>query len=213
VTSRSCLVVAGAATAVSLSACGGGARQDAHEPNGKFAVDVPTATFPATQHLAQHSHLVITVHNAGRKVIPDVAVTITDGNLGTSAQAFAENIAMQDVASKSRPVWIVDRGPGPCQRSCVTGGPGGGVTAYSNTWALGPLKSGESKTFDWMVTAVKPGTHVVNYQVAAGLNGKAQAVVNGSGVAPHGSFTVMISGTPQQAYVNDQGQVVTTPAK
>jgi hypothetical protein len=73
------------------------------------------------------------------------------------------------------------------------------------------LKAGESKTFDWMVTAVKAGTHVVNWVVAAGLNGKANAKLAGGG-KPSGTITVKISNAPQQAYVNDQGHVVKTPA-
>ncbi len=59
-----------------MSACGGGQRQDASEPSGKFPVSVDRATFPSTQRLAQHTHLVITVRNSGNKAIPDVAVTI-----------------------------------------------------------------------------------------------------------------------------------------
>jgi hypothetical protein len=210
---RSGGIAAGAAAALALSACGGGARQDVSEPSGNYTVEVPTATFPATQSLAQHSHLVITVRNTeSLKTIPDVAVTITDGDLGTTAQAFAERLdspSLPNLASHSRPVWIVDRGPGPCAESCKSGGAGGAVTAYSNTWALGPLKAGESATFDWSVTAIKPGRHVIHYRVAAGLNGKAKAQLAG-GTAPEGTFTVKISSKPQQAYVNDRGQVVTT---
>jgi hypothetical protein len=82
------------------------------------------------------------------------------------------------------------------------------VTAETNTWALGSLKPGETATFDWGVTAVIAGTHVIEYQVAAGLNGKAKAVLAGGG-QPKGTFTVKISSAPQQSYVNDKGQVVT----
>jgi hypothetical protein len=212
--------VAGATAALALGACGGGARQDASEPAGSYTVEVSQAAFPATQSLAQHAHFVLTVRNVESvKTIPLVAVTICNLSCaypppsggGTQAQAFGENIKMQNVAYPSRPVWIVDRGPGPCQASCQSGGPGGAVTAYANTWALGPLKPGESKTFNWAVTAVKAGTHVVNWVVAAGLNGKAKAQLAGGG-QPGGTVTVKISAAPQQAYVTDQGQVVKTPA-
>jgi hypothetical protein len=200
-----------------LSACGGGARQDASEPKGDFNVEVQQASFPTSQSLAQHAHLVIKVRNTGSQKIPDIAVTITDPKLGTSAQAFAyrlESPSLPELAYPSRPVWIIDQGPGPggCQYSCQQGGPGGAVTAFSNTWALGPLKPGATATFDWTVTAVHSGTHVVHYRVAAGLNGKAKAVLGGGGT-PEGSFTVQVHGTPAQSYVNDQGQVVNTPAK
>jgi len=84
------------------------------------------------------------------------------------------------------------------------------VTAYSNTWALGPLKPGQSVTFKWKVTPVKAGMHVVHWEVAAGLNGKARARL-ADGSVPQGSFTVTIHSKPQQAYVNNQGQIVTSP--
>jgi hypothetical protein len=161
---------------------------------------------------------VITVRNADTKTIPDVAVTICNQTCtpgagaqgeGTSVLAFAQRLDMPNLASVSRPVWIIDAGPCPAASVCQPGGPGGGVTAYSNTWALGALPSGQSVKFEWTVTAVKPGTHVVYYEVAAGLNGKARAVdVNGN--QPHGAFTVHISKKPAQAYVSDSGQVVTS---
>ena len=57
------------------------------------------------------------------------------------------------------------------------------------------------------MTAVSAGHHVVAWEVAAGLNGKAQAeLVNGS--LPHGVFTVQISRKPAQSYVDNSGQIV-----
>jgi peptidyl-tRNA hydrolase len=206
--------------AVALSACGGGTRQDANEPSGKFPVSVTTATFPASQRLAQQTHMVITVRNDGTKTIPNLAVTVCNVSCaypsargqGTQAQAFSQDINQAGLASNSRPVWIVDRPPGPCGYSCQGGGGGSNVTAYSNTWASGPLKGGQSVTFVWGVTAIQPGHHVVAYQVAAGLNGRARAVTSAnSDQIPSGSFDVTISKTPAQAYVQDNGTVVTSP--
>jgi hypothetical protein len=194
---------------LTLTACGGGARQDASEPSGKFTVEVPTASFPSSQRLAQHTHLVIAVRNASSKTIPDVAVTITDPRFGTAIQAFGANLNMPGLASHSRPAWVVDQGPGPCDYSCKSGGPGGAITAYANTWALGALRPGAMKTFDWAVTAVKPGTYTVQYRVAAGLNGKATAVL-ASGGSPMGTFTVTVKSAPAQAYVNASGQIIKT---
>jgi hypothetical protein len=158
---------------------------------------------------------VITVRNSGRLTIPDVAVTICNVTCaypapkgeGTSAAAFASNISQQYVANPSRPVWIVDRGPGRCAYSCQNGGAGAGVTAYSNTWALGALRPGHTVSFDWAVTAVSPGKHVVAWQVAAGLNGDAKAVLS-DGSQPHGAFSVHVTSTPPQSYVDSNGQVV-----
>jgi hypothetical protein len=214
VRSRSCAIIGTLGASLALAACGSGARQDAHEPKGNFAVQA-SATWETSQTLSQHTQLVITARNTGPKTVPNLAVTITDGNptdphLGTRAQAFQELLNMPGLASQSRPVWIVDQAPGPCGYSCQTGGPGSAVTAYSNTWALGSLAPGKSVTFDWHLTAVEPGTHYVYWQIAAGLNGKAKAV-SPAGGPPAGSFTVNISRAPAQAYVDNNGNVVTTP--
>jgi hypothetical protein len=214
----SAAIAAGVTVSFALSACGSGARQDVSEPSGRFVVDVPTASFPASQRLSEHTQMVITVHNADTKTIPDVAVTVTTDGYNTSAQAFGVRIAdsaqqaQQGLASASRPVWIVDEPPNPhgCQYSCASGGAGGAVTAYANTWALGALPPGHSVTFRWAVTAVKAGTHVLHWRVAAGLNGKAIAQLANNN-PPEGSFQVAIKAAPAQAYVNNQGQVVTTP--
>jgi hypothetical protein len=211
--------------ALLLSACGGGARQDASEPSGNFPVVVTTASFPASQRLSGHRHFVLAIRNTGSKTIPNIAVTICNvtcaypapAGEGTTAGAFAQDLQMQGLANASRPVWVVERPPGACNYGCKAnspggeGGPGGAVTAYSNTWALGALSPGRTARFDWAVTAVAPGRHVVAWEVAAGLNGKAKAVLS-NGSAPHGTFTVNISTAPAQTYVNNSGQIVTTPA-
>lgn len=214
VRSRSCAIIGTVGVCLALAACGSGTRQDAHEPNGKFQVQA-NASWTTSQRLSQHTQLVITARNTGTKTVPNLAVTITDGNpsdphLGTRAQAFQEPLDMPGLASQSRPVWVVDQAPGPCGYSCHNGGPGAAVTAYSNTWALGSLAPGKSVTFDWHLTAVKPGTHYVYWRVAAGLNGKAKAVTANGG-PPHGSFTVSVAKAPAQAYVDNNGKVVTTP--
>ncbi|HTU96947.1 MAG TPA: hypothetical protein VMF14_13970 [Solirubrobacteraceae bacterium] len=209
-------MVTGAGMALALSACGGSQNQAASEPSGNFAVTVSTASFPAAQRLSQHTHLVIAVHNAGTKAIPDVAVTICNVTCaypapkgeGSSSQAFAADIGQSYLANPSRPLWIIDRPPGHCGYSCQNGGQGAAVTAYANTWALGRLAPGKTARFDWAVTAVKAGRHVVAWQVAAGLNGKAKAVLS-NGSAPHGTFAVKVKTAPAQSYVNNNGQIVT----
>jgi hypothetical protein len=209
--------------ALLLTACGSGQRQDANEPSGKYTVEVIGARFPASQRLSEHTHLVLTVHNISGKTLPDVAVTICNVTCrypappgeGTSAAAFSENLQMPGLAHPSRPVWVVDQPPGPCNYGCAanspggTGGPGGAVTAYSNTWALGPLAPGRTARFVWALTAVKPGRHLVAWEVAAGLNGKAKAVLS-NGRQPAGRFTVVIRSAPAQTYVNNNGKIVTT---
>ncbi len=212
---RSCAIFAGVGVTLALSACGGGQRQDITEPRGKFTVDVQSATFPVSQSISQHTHLVIAVRNTGRKTIPDVAVTICNVTCaypapkgeGSSTGAFAANLNQTGLAHAARPTWVVDRGPGRCGYSCQNGGEGAGVTAYSNTWALGKLRPGHTARFDWAVTAVSPGKHTVAWQVAAGLNGKARAIL-ANGSPPHGTFAVQVSTAPPQTYVNNSGKIV-----
>jgi hypothetical protein len=199
---------------LAVSACGSAQSQAAHEPRGTFAVNV-TASFPASQQIAQHTHLVIAVRNTSRQTIPNVAVTICNVTCayparegeGSSAQAFGANIDQPGAANPSRPNWIVDRGPGRCGYSCQNGGQGAGVTAYANTWALGRLRPGRTARFDWALTAVARGRHTVAWEVAAGLNGRARAVLS-DGARPHGTFAVHISTAAPQTYVNDKGQIL-----
>ncbi len=209
-------MAAGVGMALAISACGGGQNQAASEPSGNFPVHVSAASFPAAQRLSQHTHLVIAVHNAGSKAIPNVAVTICNVTCaypapkgeGSSSEAFASDISQSGLANPSRPLWVIERPPGHCGYSCQNGGQGAAVTAYANTWALGRLAPGKTARFDWAVTAVQPGRHVVAWQVAAGLNGKAKAVLS-NGAAPHGTFAVKVSTAPAQSYVNNNGQIVT----
>ena len=184
---RTITALFGAAT-LAVAGCGGGDRQDKNEPSGTYKVDVVSATFPAKQRLAKQEEMVVEVRNADNKTIPNVAVTVDPG--------FTRRSERQDLSDPTRPVWIVDTDPV------------GGTTAYTNTWALGPLKPGKSARFVWKVTAVQPGTHEVHYRVAAGLNGKAKAQAS-SGDAPEGSFTVNVSGKPSQATVDpNTGKVI-----
>ena len=177
-----------AVVALLASGCGGGGeRQDEDEPSGNFSVDVVSATFPEQQKLAERVALRLRVRNSDSKTIPNLAVTV-DG--------FSRRSEQQGLADPTRPVWIIDEGPR------------GGVTAYTNTWALGRVKAGETKEFVWEVTPVKAGRFEVKYRVAAGLDGKAKAVLAG-GDRPAGSFAVQISREPDQSRVDpDSGEVV-----
>ena len=211
-----------AVAAVALGGCGG-ARQDVQEPSASFPVQVLTTSFPASQRLAEHTHLVISVRNAGSKPIPDLTVTICNVTCtypapvgeGTSVAAFSQYFTMPGVAYHSRPVWVVDKPPGVCSYSCAQGGAGADATADSNSWQRGaPLAPGATATFDWTVTAVAPGKFVVAWELAAGQYGKAKAVLAGGssacGKTPCGALPVTINQIPAQSYVNDGGQIVHT---
>jgi hypothetical protein len=184
-----------AAALVALPGCGGGDRQDADEPSGSFRVDIVNATFPAEQRIAQSSTMRIRLRNRGNKTVPDVAVTVeTHGSKkGGRLTAFGQDTGDTTLADSNRPVWVLDREPT------------GGTSAYSNTWTLGPLRPGRTKTFEWKVTAVEPGSFTLRYRIAAGLDGKAR-VAQGSRAT--GSFRVTVSDKPVPARVDDDGNVV-----
>ena len=159
-----------AASALLAAGCGGGTRQDAGEPAGTFAMQVVRASFPAVQSIArqtrfelrgaQHGH----PHRAER---------------GRDVDSFDYTSHYPELAADKRPVWVIERGPGaiaePPVESQEVSPPGGGQTAYVNTWALGALAPGKTRTFTWRVVPVKAGTYTVHYTVAAGLAGKAKA--------------------------------------
>ena len=192
-------VIGVTALALGVSACGGGERQDAKEPSGNFDVQVVSASFPSKQSIAGKSVLKITVKNADSKTIPNVAVTVETQPQSNSGapQAFAQSVQDTRLADPSRPIWILDQGPK------------GGDTSYTNTWAGGPLKPGGTKSFEWHLTAVKPGSYTLHYVVAPGLNGRAKP----SGNRNTGSFSVKIDDRPPAARVGDNGEVIREPGK
>ena len=190
-------VTAAAAVAVALAAggCGSGPRQDADEPEGEYRLEVSSASFPAEQSIAEASTLKIAVRNADSKAAPNVAVTVETGAAtpGESAVAFGQRTGDDQQADSSRPIWILDSGPA------------GGDSAASNTWTLGRLAAGQSKTFEWRLTAVQAGDYTVNYRVSPGLNGRARLAGGGK---TSGSLKVSIADDPVPARVDDNGNVV-----
>ena len=186
---------------VAVAGCGGGERQDADEPEGDFAVEVVAAMFPKEQKLAQSSDLVITVRNAGDEAVPNVAVTVTGLNYRATEPGLSD---------PGRPRFVVNGVPrrigGFPEAKDAT--PLGCDTAYVDTWACGPLKPGAEKTFEWQVTAVKAGPYEIDWRVAAGLDGKANAVGPGGEKAPSGNFSGTVSREAPDVRVADDGKTV-----
>lgn len=194
----------------SLVAGCGGTEQNAGEPHARFPVAI-SGSFPSRQRLAERTSFMVRIRNVGRRAIPDVAVTVLNPRYGAAAQAFgrlikASGAGQPILATRSRPVWIIDQAPGPCRFSCRSRGPGGAATAYSDTWALGRLAPGRTAVFRWTLTAVQPGSYTVEYEVAAGLNGYARAVLADHSPA-RGRFDVRISAAPPQVTVQSDGRV------
>jgi hypothetical protein len=195
-------VLLAACATLLASGCGAG-RQDASEPKGNFAMQVVHASFPTNQAVARQTKLELRVRNTGTQTAPDVAVTL---------DSFYYTEDYPDLAADKRPIWVVEQGPGaiprrPVQSQAVSP-PGGGQTAYVNTWALGPLAPGQTQTFLWKVAPVKAGLHTVHYTVAAGLAGKAKAEL-ASGRPVQGQLTADVAPAPPKTYVDPStGHVV-----
>lgn len=200
-------LVAAVAALASLTGCGSAASERATVRT--YDIRIVRASFPRSQRLGQRSVLAIVVRNVARSAVPDVAVTITDPRLGTSVQAFSYYLHGGNLASHSRPVWVVNAAPGPCRFSCQAGGPGGTATSYSNTWALGRLAPGASATFRWTVTAVQPGSYRLRYAVSGGL-GEGERAVLPNGRTAAGTFAPRITSAPPRTYINDSGRIVTS---
>ena len=182
-------------TTVLVAGCGSGPRQDADEPSGSYKLEVAAAKFPASQSIAQDSLMIVTVRNDDTKAAPNVAVTVeTDpSKAGQGTVAFGQRVDDSRLSDNERPVWVVNEGPP------------GGDSAATNTWALGRLGPGETRTFTWKVTAVEPGSYTLRYRISPGLAGKAKLAEGGR---TDGLFKVTIDDKPVPARVNDKGQVV-----
>lgn len=203
---RACAAAFAGVCATLLAAGCGGARQDAHEPGKTFDMRVLAASFPAKQAISKPTTMRIVVHNTGEHAVPNVAVTVDSFNYASQYKELAAN---------KRPVWVVEQGPGtnakPPVESQEVSQPGNAQTAYVNTWALGSLAAGQTRTFRWVVVPVKAGTHVVHYSVVAGLAGRARARASQGALA--GQFEVQVAAKPRSRHVNPEtGKVVPGPA-
>ena len=186
---------------LAVAGCGGGERQDENEASGDFPVEVVKASFPGSQKLAKSSDLVVTVRNAGQKTIP---------NIGLTVKGFDERKDNPDLADADRPVFAINgvqvRIAGLPEAKDAA--PRGCDTAYVNTWACGPLRANQTKTFKWSVTAVRAGDFRISWRVNAGLDGKANAVAPGGGPAPRGVFAGTISDKAPTVRVADDGHTI-----
>jgi hypothetical protein len=200
------LGLCGAPVGLFAAGCGGSSPQDASEPKGSFTVQVTHASFPTEQAVARRTQMVLDVRNTSTRTLPDVTVAVT---------SFDYLSDYPHLASRERPVWVVNEGPGqiakPPVETVQVDPPGSGTTANYNIWALGPLAPGATRSFVWHVSPVKPGVHRVAYRVYAGLNGKAKAEL-ADGAPPIGSFNVDIADRPPPTHVDPAtGKVVPGP--
>ncbi len=165
-----------AGLALALSACGNTDPVAVDGSGGTPYKVSATASFPKQQKLANQQTLTVTVRNEeATRTIPDVAVVVR----GLQHKLPAGDNGNGQIADRNRPVWIVDVPPP------------GGPTAFSDTWALGPLPAGEERTFSWKLTPVLPGEHEVTWSVAGDL--VEDGPVEATGGAADGAFDVTVA--------------------
>ncbi|MFM8527479.1 MAG: hypothetical protein ACKOBH_05130 [bacterium] len=204
-----------AALSLAIAGCGSsGERQDADEPSGEFPVEVLEAKLPERQKLAETSNLVLEVRNSGSETIPDLAVTIntrasdlTVEEAGIANGSFSIRTDREDVAVKTRPVWILNADWPKLNGSDTSAG---AQRVQTNTYAFGELAVGETATMTWNLNAVATGSYTVAWVLSAGLGGKAEAV-DATGGPVQGEVTVEISGKPAKLRVDAQCNVVPVP--
>ena len=186
---------------LALASCGGEERQDANEPEGDFRVRVVDAQFPSDQRLAKRSTLRITVENAeARRAVPNIAVTV---------QGFDTRLEDDEQADPARPMFVINGEPREIGGlpEAKEQAPTAGETVYNGTWALGRLRPGRRKTFEWKVTAVRAGRFRISFEVAAGLDGKARAV-DAEGRRVRGLFAGRVDDRAPDTRVADDGRTV-----
>jgi hypothetical protein len=184
---RARAAVAVASLVVAAAGCGGDERRDAGAGDRTYTVDIVRAQFPERQQLGDNPAFTITVRNGGDATIPDLVVTLHgfSERSGDAAQADAREL-----------VWLVDEPPP------------GSVTAVEDAWAAGPLQPGREVALSWRVTPVLPGTHTLDYALAADLAGAARTRLVEGG-SPRGRITVRVQERPPPARVDPRtGRVV-----
>ncbi len=200
-----------------VAGCGGSdPRQDENEEEGDYPVEVTVAEFPPKQRLAETTDLELAFRNSGQEDIPNLVVTIYTGDEKADG-SFNIRSEQEGLADPNRPVWILENDypkilePGTSSGDLDSAPTAGAETSSTNTYSFGELAPGDEIHTVFRVTPVVGGTYTVNYEVAAGLDGKAKAVTD-TGEPVEGEFVATISTKPPAAAVDEQGNVV-SPSK
>jgi hypothetical protein len=191
------MLIASLAAVLPLGGCGGGERQDAKEAVRTYRLKLTDWSFKTTEAVARPVTIELDVENAGTETVPDIATTLDSLNYASK---------YPELAARQRPVWVIERGPGPVSKTNVNTQevsiPGGAQTANVNTWALGPLAPGHVATFAWHVVPVKSGVHVLHFAITPSLGPKAKGAL-------HAEFIAHIASAPPNTYVDPKtGKVV-----
>ena len=209
-TTARALVVA-SLSALGIAGCGGGQAQDANAPTGRFPVTVVSATFPADQHLAKTSNVVIVVRNPGTRTIPNINVTMKCATSGLRG-SFEQLSQTPGVADPRRPQFVVNTIPerSSGNRPPLDPAPAEASSSLVDTYPLGALAPGQTTTFRWNVTAVMAGPYDVCYRVNTDLYGKARPVPVAGSLPLAGAFVGSVSNVAPKAGIAPDGKTVTT---
>ena len=172
---------------LTASGCGDDDNNNANEEPWRVAIN--NVSFPIEQKLGQTSDFKIRVSNESTKPLPNVAISI---------DSFYYRDEQPGEADPAKPFWIVNRGPI------------GGTTAFVQTWALGKLDVGASKTFVWHVTAARAGAKTVKYKVQAETEGVVDTRLP-DGQAAQGTTAAVVSPKAPRATVGKDGEVINDP--
>jgi len=175
-----------------------------------YPVEVIAAEFPPRQRLAETTDLELAFENTGSDEIPNLVVTIFTGDQKADG-SFNIRSEQEGLADPNRPVWILENDypkiVEPTSGDLDEAPTAGAETASTNTYSFGELAPGDTIRTVFRVTPVVGGTYTVNYEVAAGLDGKAKAVTD-TGEPVEGEFVATILTKPPAAAVDEQGNVV-----
>jgi hypothetical protein len=203
-----CLGVA----AMLIAGCGSKPRQDENETEADYPVDVTVAEFAPRQRLAETNDLELAFRNSGDETVPDLALTIYTGDEKADG-AFNTRSDQEGLADPNRPVWILENDypklleSGTSAKDLDAAPTAGAETAATNTYTFGELASGDTIHVVFRVTPVVAGTYTVHYELAAGLDGNANAVTD-TGDPVEGEFVATITDKPKATGVDEQGRVV-----
>lgn len=166
--------------ALALTACGSEPRQDAGAAEGTWKVTVLDWKFPERQALGTPQDFVLKVRNDDTRKIPQLIVTI--GGLRTF-------VKQPGAAIRVRPIWLtreVDFAD---------------ITPYNSplqqSFNLGPLEPGATKTYSVVLAPLRRGEHEVTYSLAPDLFGD-NKIVNADDETPaKDSRIIAIDPTPE----------------
>ena len=187
-----------------IGGCGAGAARSSGAASaarsgagGDPSLEIVRASFPAHQAIAKPARLEIEVRNRSEAPVAALALSV---------RSFYYRSSYPHLADASRPVWIVDEGPGAKPQLPVESvpfdSPGGDVSANQSVWLTGPLGARQSRTFSWRLTPVRSGAQTIAYSLYAGHPGSSG--LRPEGQALRGSFSVQVAPAPPSRYVNPE---------